>query len=468
MLTEAAKGTRTRIRLLDLQGGVQSDSHRLGPPEGPEQPPPSFFARVRRNPPGGGMCRNPRIFPGAGRFARRWEGGMGLRRAYGRTAIGCFYSPPCLSCRPGRCRGWCTSRAPPIRFGPRSIDSGPRSCACLLASMAATAVLSLFLAGTISRPLTKLSRVAERIAAGREESVRGAGSPRRNWAVVPGLRQDGAQPRCAGPGMSGSWQRISATNSSRRLRAFAEARNLLLEGAAEDPAARDRFLRNMLSDAMRLDRLVTRLLELSRVEAEASAPEVFDYEALVRETAARCSGACEVVVEYAAASPLLRGRPAQLASALGNLLDNAQQHAAPGSEVRIRVSDGPGGRVRTAVHNQGEPIREPNLARIWERFYTTRAGQGGTGLGLPIVASVAAAHGGAVDVTSSESDGTWFLLDPTQVLNSAEAGEAELAVRCQGLYAADWSDEISEGRQETAQVPRTQAGCLAPAGRILP
>jgi signal transduction histidine kinase len=96
---------------------------------------------------------------------------------------------------------------------------------------------------------------------------------------------------------------------------------------------------------------------------------------------------------------------------VGNLLDNARQHAAPGTPVTVIVDDGDG-RIRTSVHNDngGAPISEANLPRIWERFFTTRAQQGGTGLGLPIVKSVVAAHGGTVAVENAPGGGARFRL----------------------------------------------------------
>src|SRR5205823_13743979 len=55
------------------------------------------------------------------------------------------------------------------------------------------------------------------------------------------------------------------------------AAELLQEGAADDPAARARVLENILADANRLDRLVTRLLELARFESDEVPLERIDY-----------------------------------------------------------------------------------------------------------------------------------------------------------------------------------------------
>ena len=56
VLTVAASTTRTRIRLLDVGGGVIADSHEYGPPEGPEPPPPHL---ARRRPPGAAPPASP-------------------------------------------------------------------------------------------------------------------------------------------------------------------------------------------------------------------------------------------------------------------------------------------------------------------------------------------------------------------------------------------------------------------------
>ena len=115
--------------------------------------------------------------------------------------------------------------------------------------------------------------------------------------------------------------------------------------------------------------------------------------------------AVPVVVDQRAGAHLW-GRPAQLASALRNLIENARQHAAPDTSVTVTVAYSAGGR-RFSVHNHGEPISEANLARVWDRFFTTRATTGAAA-GLPIVSAVVAAHGGQTFVTSDPVDGTTF------------------------------------------------------------
>jgi two-component system, OmpR family, sensor histidine kinase ChvG len=276
----------------------------------------------------------------------------------------------------------------------------------LAASLAGTAILSLFLARTISAPLGHLTRVAERIAAGD-----------RPQPLQLGRRDEIGQLARAIDKMANNLEdrarvtRELAANISHEfkspLTSIRGASELLLEGAAEDPLVRLRFLRNILADAHRLDRLVSRLLELSRAEADAGPFEEFDYEQLVREAAQQANGPATVWVDTRA-SHRIRARRVQLASVVGNLLDNAQQFAAESTDVHIAVEDQADGSIQTRVHNDGPVISEANLTRIWDRFFTTRADQGGTGLGLPIVSTIIAAHGGSVAVQSHPAQGTTF------------------------------------------------------------
>ncbi|HRE03126.1 MAG TPA: ATP-binding protein, partial [Ilumatobacteraceae bacterium] len=107
-----------------------------------------------------------------------------------------------------------------------------------------------------------------------------------------------------------------------------------------------------------------------------------------------------------AADLSLNADQGQLASALGNLVDNAVKYSEAGDTVTIaavRESNG----VSFTVADSGIGIPARDLDRIFERFYRVdRArsrGTGGTGLGLSIVRHVANNHGGAVTVASRGS-----------------------------------------------------------------
>ncbi len=415
LLVTAARETRARIRLLGPDLRVWADSHADGPPEGPERPPPRLLpgeapsARVATEPPGPVDLTDRRelVLARRGQYGaatRVWERG---RRVYLFSALPIEQG--------GQVTGivYLTRSTYPVLAALYRLRTSLLQV--LAAAVAATAVLTLLFAATISRPLTRLTRIARRIAAGdrTDANVWGALALRRRDEIGDLARAFDQMARELDE--RARYVAELAANISHEfkspLTSLRGAAELLLDGAADDPRARTRFLENMLADAHRLDRLVTRLLELSRVEADLAPVEVLDLEALTREAARQAPGAAPVRVTWAAGATLVPGRRAHLAALLANLVDNAQQHAARDTEVSVHVADVSGG-LRLDVTNQGPPISAANLPRVWDRFFTTRAGQGGTGLGLPIVRAVAEAHGGTVAVTSGDGATTFSVQLP--------------------------------------------------------
>ena len=97
-----------------------------------------------------------------------------------------------------------------------------------------------------------------------------------------------------------------------------------------------------------------------------------------------------------------------LAGALTSLLENALQASRPGGRIRITVKADAGPFVMFAVEDEGEGIAEVARVRVFDPFYTTRAG--GSGLGLAIVKQTADAHGGWVELESELGKGSRFSL----------------------------------------------------------
>jgi two-component system OmpR family sensor kinase len=112
----------------------------------------------------------------------------------------------------------------------------------------------------------------------------------------------------------------------------------------------------------------------------------------------------------------VQGDPARLHQIVANLLANARTHTAPGTVVRTSLSPG-GGQVRISVRDNGPGVPaelQPNVFQRFARGDTSRnRAAGSTGLGLSIVAAVAHAHGGTVDLHSVPGDTTFTVLLPT-------------------------------------------------------
>lgn len=93
--------------------------------------------------------------------------------------------------------------------------------------------------------------------------------------------------------------------------------------------------------------------------------------------------------------------------AVTNLITNAAKHTAPGGVVTVATQTSADGKsVTISVANPGSPIDAEHLPHLFGRFYRADASRtrqdGGTGIGLAMVASIARLHGGSVAVTSDK------------------------------------------------------------------
>lgn len=444
ILQQAATRTRTRIRVLDPSGTVLTDSHRFGPPEGPEPEPPKVFrsyAVSRRD--------VPDIEPGAApwpsipqrsevRAALSGKDAAQTRLARRPRAVFLFAATPVYgpavdgSAAPIAGAVYVTRSTLPVLQELYRIRSGLFKVLTL--ALGLSVGVTLLLALSISRPLSRLSRAAKRVAAGERDvalPVGGSGEIR-ELAHSFKTMKDELDSRLA---YISEFSADVAHEFKSPLTSIRGAAELLAEGAHEDPEARERFLANILLDTERLDRLVSRLLLLSRIESRVEGMTLLDLQSLLQRVVARMNAQTEsdgaalprVELRYAAQHTWLRGREEDLVTAVTNLIDNARRYSPPGGVVVVQAHDvapsakreqvlPPGARERAtfphgivvSVCDSGPGIPEARQAKVFDRFYTTDGERGGTGLGLAIVDTVARAHGGRVTLESSPAQGTRF------------------------------------------------------------
>ena len=110
----------------------------------------------------------------------------------------------------------------------------------------------------------------------------------------------------------------------------------------------------------------------------------------------------------------LNSYPGPLGQVLSNLINNAMVHAfAPGQRGTIAVTAKTMGSesIELRVTDSGRGIAPADVNRVFEPFFTTRLGQGGSGLGLHIVHNiVTGALGGTIKVVSIDGQGAEFVL----------------------------------------------------------
>ncbi len=276
-------------------------------------------------------------------------------------------------------------------------------------SLVITLGLVIALTLSISRPLTRLRERAEAVAAGREVAMPSAGrlAPLEIHALTNSIDEMRGQLESRA-----EYIREFAANAAHELKtpltSLRGASELLLEdGESMTQAQRQRFLSNIHSDAVRMDALVGRILQLARIESTRPAREPIELEPFLKATQERYRRReAELVLDYRSARSTIEMAPEQLESLVSNLVDNAVRHG-EGRPVRIEVQDGDGA-LWLRVINEGAQLPEGHLERVFERFYSTERGRGGTGLGLAMVKAIAEAHGGRVEAKPRPEGGAVF------------------------------------------------------------
>ena len=175
-----------------------------------------------------------------------------------------------------------------------------------------------------------------------------------------------------------------------------------------------RFLALMADQAGRMNRLVTDLLTLSRLENDSQAPrnDAIDLAALLDSILAEAkalSGDRHVFVTKCMEPLQLRGSPEEIRSAFGNLVSNAVRYTPEGGTITLSLKYNENGLV-FEVADTGIGIPKEHLSRLTERFYRIDKGRsaatGGTGLGLAIVKHVLLRHDARLEIASVPGKGS--------------------------------------------------------------
>jgi two-component system sensor histidine kinase SenX3 len=209
------------------------------------------------------------------------------------------------------------------------------------------------------------------------------------------------------------------------LRLLAEALLDATETGNHDPEAARRFAERIAHESARLGRLVSELLELSRLQGGEPLPEPVPVavDRIIAEVVdrSRTEANAKGIEMSVTGTRGLRayGSESQLMTALANLVENAvaysrdavEEAPAPRVIIDARATDD---HVEISVTDEGIGIEPKDLDRIFERFYRADKARsratGGTGLGLAIVKHIATNHGGLVSVRSRVGEGSTFTL----------------------------------------------------------
>ena len=286
-----------------------------------------------------------------------------------------------------------------------------------------TFLLSVYLAGTIARPLRRLAVAAERVrrghglATGRPGALKTGAQP-----VIPDMTKRGDE---IGE-LSGAlkemtealWQRLDAierfaADVSHEIKNPLTSLKSAIETAArvKDPVQQQRLMSIVIEDIARIDRLIGDISSASRLDAELSRAEaqpvditsmlqalVEMHSATVREDGTR------LVMDGGARALVVPGLEDRLGQVFRNIIANALSFSPPNGTIRIaaqrRKDHARGSVVEITFEDEGPGIPEDKREAIFERFYSERpkGEKFGThsGLGLSISRQIIDAHGGII------------------------------------------------------------------------
>ncbi|HYF58910.1 MAG TPA: HAMP domain-containing sensor histidine kinase [Burkholderiaceae bacterium] len=299
-----------------------------------------------------------------------------------------------------------------------------------LLTLAIGVALTVAMIAVLTRPLTALTRVAERVRSGgfsaplcetefpfrdRNDEVGRLSRTFRDTLERLKIEMDRVT-------QTDVQRREMIANVSHDLRTpltalIGQLETIRMKADQLEPAARDRFVQAAVDNAHHLRRLTDALNELAkldspelRIEREPIALGELADDLAHRYGIRADQAGVGLKVVYPDGLPLARVDAALIERAIGNLLDNAIRVTPTGGTIELRVLS-EGDQVRVEVADSGPGVAAEDEARVFQRFYQGskhREQRGSSGLGLAIVKRVVELHGGRVGLESRPARGATF------------------------------------------------------------
>jgi signal transduction histidine kinase len=282
-----------------------------------------------------------------------------------------------------------------------------------LITFALSAIVSLLLSRTISRPIQDMRNFAVRLGSGdfgerltiaRKDELGDLANELNRMSER--LESVDAE------------RRSFLANVSHELRTPVSNVHVTLEalenGADQEPPLRNRFIRTALDETGRLTRLIEDLLDLGRLEAGVVRLDKRPLDvaqlmgSCVRAMETRMLAKSLVCTLEVPAIPI-EGDRERLLQAFFNIFDNAIKFSATGSKIQITCRADQG-YACIDIRDEGPGIQEGDVPKVFDKFFTGDPSRkrGGTGLGLAMARKIVETHGGDIAVHSALGQGTTF------------------------------------------------------------
>jgi signal transduction histidine kinase len=204
-------------------------------------------------------------------------------------------------------------------------------------------------------------------------------------------------------------------NVSHELRTPLTALQAILENMLDGVEKPDReTLETMLSQVERLGRLVTQLLDLSRLESGAVplqldvVPARAFVDSVLQDARVHAPKDIELTASIEPADLLFHADAERMHQVVGNLVANAVRHSPSGACVSVAARADANGTIIEVI-DRGQGIPEAERGRVFERFYRSDAARassdGGSGLGLAIARWIVDLHGGEIRAAANDPNG---------------------------------------------------------------
>lgn len=277
-----------------------------------------------------------------------------------------------------------------------------------------TVLLSIYLAGTIARPIKRLSAVAEAVRrqqggrldipdlTGRGDEIGDLSGALKDMTEALWLRMDAIETFAADVAHE-------IKNPLTSLRSAVET-----AARVKDPEQQKRLMSIIMADVKRLDRLISDISDASRLDAELSRSEIEPVdigrmlETLVDiHQSSSEEGSPRMVLHQEDDQLVVPGMESRLVQVLRNLIGNAASFSPPAGTITLSVRQR-NGYVEVNVEDEGPGIPENKLAAIFDRFYSDRPeGEdfgSHSGLGLSISKQIVEAHGGSIHAENMHAE----------------------------------------------------------------
>ncbi|GMG87908.1 sensor histidine kinase [Biformimicrobium ophioploci] len=293
--------------------------------------------------------------------------------------------------------------------------------------------LAMLASLSLSLPIRALVRQAENVIRGNQKGLQPLKHPiTKDFEILSNTMSELANTLARRAGQIKSFASSISHEFKTPITSISGAVSILQDHEGElSVEQRQQFLHNISEDVTRMNQLINQLLMLTRADVVKSPAASSDLAAAIQRATKRYEPNFEGIHAYFSRKGALVDMPEELLdSVIINLFHNAMLYGGDKLEISVHILNK---QVEMIFSDNGDGIAAENREKIFKPFYTTGESRGGTGLGLPIVATLLKNHGGNIELLESTGGATFRLIFARAA--KASIVEAQGSEQCNGVRA---------------------------------